>query len=164
VKYEKMKNENKASKIRAGKDRRKKGVSPVIGVILMVAATIVIAAVVLAMLGGFTAPRTQYMVMATASTDALGTTAYVTYHGGPDAAQVDALSAWINGVVESGWDTPPTGTGWAEAPPDGLPAGVGTGGACNGLCSVGPGADNDHVIVTATFLDGSSQVILDTYV
>ncbi len=36
--------------------RGKKGVSPVIGVILMVAATIVIAAVVMAMLGGFTPP------------------------------------------------------------------------------------------------------------
>jgi len=35
-----------------------KGVSPVIGVILMVAATIVIAAVVLGMLGGFKAPTT----------------------------------------------------------------------------------------------------------
>ena len=33
-----------------------KGVSPVIGVILMVAATIVVAAVVMAMIGGFTPP------------------------------------------------------------------------------------------------------------
>jgi len=43
------------------RNRRKmdeKGVSPVIGVILMVAATIVIAAVVMGMLGGFKAPTT----------------------------------------------------------------------------------------------------------
>jgi len=49
----------KARKI--ARNRRKmdeKGVSPVIGVILMVAATIVIAAVVLGMLGGFKAPTT----------------------------------------------------------------------------------------------------------
>jgi flagellin-like protein len=164
--YEKMKNENKASKIRVGKDRRKKGVSPVIGVILMVAATIVIAAVVLAMLGGFTAPRTQYMVTATASTDALGTTAYVTYHGGPDAAQVDGLTASINGITDQLWlPLAPAGVGWGAAEPDTVVAAVGTGGSCDATtCAVGPGADNDHVIVTATFLDGSSQVILDTYV
>jgi len=40
----------------------KKGVSPVIGVILMVAATIVIAGVVMAMLGGFKAPASSKVV------------------------------------------------------------------------------------------------------
>ena len=47
------------------RNRRKmdeKGVSPVIGVILMVAATIVIAAVVMGMLGGFKAPTTTPVV------------------------------------------------------------------------------------------------------
>jgi len=39
-----------------------KGVSPVIGVILMVAATIVIAGVVMAMLGGFKAPASAKVV------------------------------------------------------------------------------------------------------
>ena len=38
------------------RSRSKRGVSPVIGVILMVAATIVIAGVVMGMLGGFKAP------------------------------------------------------------------------------------------------------------
>jgi flagellin-like protein len=40
----------------------RKGVSPVIGVILMVAATIVIAGVVMAMLGGFKAPASSKVV------------------------------------------------------------------------------------------------------
>jgi len=40
------------------RSRSKRGVSPVIGVILMVAATIVIAGVVMAMLGGFKTPTT----------------------------------------------------------------------------------------------------------
>jgi len=47
------------------RNRRKmdeRGVSPVIGVILMVAATIVIAAVVMGMLGGFKAPTTTPVV------------------------------------------------------------------------------------------------------
>jgi flagellin-like protein len=149
-----MKNENKASKIRAGKDRRKKGVSPVIGVILMVAATIVIAAVVLAMLGGFQAPKQQYLVTATASADIPGTTLYVTYHGGPDANVVDAVTGEINGVpivAPSGWGTV-----------DSLATDVVVGATGSGLGTVGAG--NDHVTAAATFLDGSSQVILDTWV
>nr|MCR5853438.1 type IV pilin [Methanophagales archaeon] len=51
------------------RNRRKmdeKGVSPVIGVILMVAATIVIAAVVMGMLGGFT-PPTAHSICVTAT-------------------------------------------------------------------------------------------------
>jgi len=44
--------------IRSSRGRSKRGVSPVIGVILMVAATIVIAGVVMAMLGGFKTPTT----------------------------------------------------------------------------------------------------------
>jgi len=59
---EKMKN-NRARSLRQirssrSRSRRKRGVSPVIGVILMVAATIVIAGVVMAMLGGFKTPTT----------------------------------------------------------------------------------------------------------
>jgi len=73
--------------------RRKKGVSPVIGVILMVAATIVIAAVVLAMLGGFTAPTRSYVVTATAVSNATGTGISVTYQGGPDSDLVDKVYA-----------------------------------------------------------------------
>jgi flagellin-like protein len=133
---------------RSFKDRRKKGVSPVIGVILMVAATIVIAAVVLAMLGGFGPPRRNYVVMASATDDALGTTLYVTYQGGPDSAQLTNCTCTINGAVPTieDFDTPITPVG----------------DVASGLCTAGLG--NDHVVVSCAFIDGSSQVILDTYV
>jgi len=143
----KMKNE------RSFKDRRKKGVSPVIGVILMVAATIVIAAVVLAMLGGFQAPKQQYLVTATASADIPGTALYVTYHGGPDANVVDYLTGEINGVPI----VAPLGWGTASGTNDAVVGSTGS-----GLGTVGAG--NDHVTAAATFLDGSSQVILDTWI
>jgi len=45
----------------------KRGVSPVIGVILMVAATIVIAAVVMGMLDGFSPPKRTYSISVTAT-------------------------------------------------------------------------------------------------
>jgi len=153
--------------IRSSRSRSKRGVSPVIGVILMVAATIVIAGVVMAMLGGFGPPSKTYSVMATASErDVNGTvTVFVTYTGGPDAAMVEALTATINGISDQEWDKPPTtGTGWNETSPDGSPASVGTGGSCSSKCSIHRGPNNDHVIVSATFKDGTTQVILDTYV
>jgi len=138
----KMKNENKASKIRVGKDRRKKGVSPVIGVILMVAATIVIAAVVLAMLGGFTAPTRQYVVTATATSNATGTGIAVTYQGGPDANLVSNVRA-TDGTTNVD-----------------LSNVVGNSTVFAGTA----GAGNDHIVVNASFSDNSNQVILDTWI
>jgi flagellin-like protein len=127
------------------RDRRKRGVSPVIGVILMVAATIVIAAVVLAMLGGFTAPKRQYVVTATATSDSSGTKIAVTYQGGPDAALVDNVRA-TNGTA--------AGT---------VNLGAVVGNSTTFLGAT-PGTANDHVVVNASFTDGSNQVILDTWV
>jgi len=146
----------------------KKGVSPVIGVILMVAATIVIAAVVIAMLGGFGAPKSQYFVTATASErDVVGvTTIFVTYNGGPDAAQVSCITADINGEDDQSWSGPPApdDTGWGLCGDTTVNPKVGTSGSENTIANVNPGANNDHVTVVATFTDATSQVILDTYV
>ena len=127
----------------------KKGVSPVIGVILMVAATIVIAAVVIAMLGGFTAPGKTYSVMATASQH--GDDIVVIFQGGPDASAVTG-SLTVSGVdsegnlisfdrVNDSMTGNETGCMWQ---------GTGTTG-------------KEHVTAVATFDDGSSQVILDTW-
>jgi len=141
--------------------RSKKGVSPVIGVILMVAATIVIAAVVIAMLGGFSAPRTQYLVTATASQNSIGDLV-VTFQGGPDSSMVSGLNVTVvsaNGssiyyetdaTRSTTWDTGGVGA-TAAFPKD----------SCGDL-SQNP--NDDHVSVAATFKDGSAQVILDTWV
>ena len=72
--------------------RSKRGVSPVIGVILMVAATIVIAGVVMAMLGGFKAPQTG-IDMSFTSVSASATTNKVTATVlGADATNVPTTS------------------------------------------------------------------------
>ena len=138
-----------------------KGVSPVIGVILMVAATIVIAAVVMGMLGGFSPPRRTYNVIASASENATGWIA-VTYQGGPDAALVDYLNASIDNSdyyegssISDGWIS----NGWGKA--DGNSSDVIIG--CSLVVKGTRGPNNNHVVVSATFLDGSSQVILDTW-
>ena len=125
-----------------------KGVSPVIGVILMVAATIVIAAVVMGMLGGFGPPRKVYSISVTAeerNPPGGSPTIYITYHGGPDAGSVVSFNITVNGV----------------APPQTLNTTVGSSVSITGAH---PGAGNDHVIVTAKFADGSEQTVLDTWV
>ena len=146
-----MKNE------RSFKDRRKRGVSPVIGVILMVAATIVIAAVVLAMLGGFTAPSRTYIVAVTAEerNPAGILTLYVTYQGGPDHSEVDSLTGEIDGVTLDTIDPLRWGT------TDGSNADISIGSVASDATTVS--ILSNHVIVTATFIDGTTQVILDTW-
>ena len=126
-----------------------KGVSPVIGVILMVAATIVIAAVVMGMLGGFSLPGKVYSISVTAEErrDTGGNPViYITYHGGPDAGSVVSFNITVDGVT----------------PAETLNTTVGS--SVKITSGVDPGAGNDHVIVTATFADGSVQTVLDTWV
>ena len=125
-----------------------RGVSPVIGVILMVAATIVIAAVVMGMLGGFGPPSKVYSISVTAEERNPGgtPTIYITYHGGPDAGSVVSFNITVNGV----------------APTQTLNTTVGS--SVSIISGVHPGAGNDHVIVTAKFADGSEQTVLDTWV
>ena len=137
------------TKVRSFKDRRrrKKGVSPVIGVILMVAATIVIAAVVLAMLGGFQAPSRLYIVTASATTNATGERIDVTYNGGPDHALVDYVNVTVDGNATGSSTSPPV-PGWSVSE----------------ITKADKGAANDHVVVSAKFTDDTRQVILDTWV
>ena len=135
-----------------------KGVSPVIGVILMVAATIVIAAVVMGMLGGFGPPSKAYTINVQASRVDVDGDGFddirVTYIGGPDDALLDAISSITI---------------------DGTPQAINTSifGSVNGdSTDIDIGAYDEfkdfsggnHVIVTAAFVDGSVQIVLDTYV
>ena len=120
-------------------------VSPVIGVILMVAITVILAAVIAAfvfgMAGGISSTKS---VAATAQQE--GATIYVTYQGGQDSLDVTKITAYVPDCA--------TSTAELSAPVVGqaMPFNVGLGG------------DRNHVVVTATFADASSQVILDTYV
>jgi len=128
------------------RNRRKmdeKGVSPVIGVILMVAATIVIAAVVMGMLGGFGPPKKLYAVTASASENATGYI-YIVYNGGPDSYMVKYINISVDGTVIANISSPKVGSTTGHK---------GT-----------PGPNNNHVVVSTTFKDDATQVILDTWV
>jgi len=136
-----------------------KGVSPVIGVILMVAATIVIAAVVMGMLGSFKAPTSKTYSVSASATENSTHCIVITFEGGPDANLVDYLNVSINGT-----DVTTDLTRYEQGifgKADGeLDVEIGNQTA---YCTVDPGVA-DRVLVTATFIDGTKQIILDTYV
>jgi flagellin-like protein len=116
-------------------------VSPVIGVILMVAITVILAAVIAAFVFGMAGNISKTKIVAATASQQGASTIYVTYQGGQDAVSVSTLSYDINGS---------TGT-LANTVGSSVSATSGT-------------TAQDHVTVTAKFTDGSSQVILDTYV
>jgi len=137
---------------RIKKDKR--GVSPVIAVILLVAITIVLAAVIASFVYGYASTlERQKQVSATASYIYRGTSKaiVVTYHGGPDQDEVEELTV---SVYTAGGTQIVSSTTLGTTPGSQL---VLT------SSDIGDKGQN-HVVVTAEFKDGSSQVILDTWV
>ena len=121
-------------------------VSPVIGVILMVAITVILAAVIASFVFGMAGSlKKPYLVAATASQ--IGDDIIVTYNGGPDHDSV----TWFN-ITQAGTDT----IGTNENNPD-----VGYTATFSGNGSAG---NSDVVVANVQFEDGTNQVILITVV
>jgi flagellin-like protein len=125
--------------------RKEDAVSPVIGVILMVAITVILAAVIAAFVFGMAGGISKTKSVAATARQSGSAGIVVTWQGGPDNVQVKSYNVtMIDSATPQGNNLPPTvgnSTQW----------GYGT-------------SSNDHVIVVATFNDGTQQVILDTYV
>jgi flagellin-like protein len=141
--------------------KREDAVSPVIGVILMVAITVILAAVIAAFVFGM-AGGVQKTKTVAATAKQTGTHYIVTWQGGQDNAYVVGynVTADCDNVASGG-----TCVGGASGPVIYPGSGnlyqpiVG-----NSTMLTGATAGNDHVIVVANFSDGTSQVVLDTYV
>ena len=119
-------------------------VSPVIGVILMVAITVILAAVIAAFVFGMgSSLKKTYTIGATAS-QTNETNVDITYTGGPDHNSVSYLTYSVN-AQPAYQNTSALTVGYTQQ---------------DGNGSVG----REHVVVVAYFIDGASQVILDTYV
>ncbi|MDD1658117.1 MAG: type IV pilin N-terminal domain-containing protein [Methanomicrobiales archaeon] len=137
-------------------------VSPVIGVILMVAITVILAAVIAAFVFGM-AGSVQKTKTVAATAKQVGNEFVITYQGGADDASVEYLTIqYLDNGTTFWYDD--TATPFQVTPEpvafdaDNKPA-VGT-----SLASGGATLEQDHVVVTVGFNDGSAQVILDTYV
>ena len=142
-------------------------VSPVIGVILMVAITVILAAVIAAFVFGMGSTlQKQYLVTASA-TQTDSDEVQVTFTGGPDAASVLYLNVSIDGTyfdAASGTAVSTTsnatvydtfGTSGTTVPPIGQTV---------TLRGTPISTSQDRLLVVAQFADGSSQIILDTFV
>jgi archaeal type IV pilus assembly protein PilA len=142
-------------------------VSPVIGVILMVAITVILAAVIAAFVFGMSGNISKTKIVAVTGQQPDGNTITVTYQGGQDAG------SFISGNVtvtmdaatfeDGGTTTACTVTDIAYDPTDRLltsDVGSSVTATTNHRCFAG----KDHVVATGLFGDGTSQVLLDTYI
>ena len=151
--------------------RGEDAVSPVMGVILMVAITVILAAAFgSSLLGMKSSMKKQDIVLATASQPSPDRIV-VTYYGGPDHDLVESITVMVNGLQVD--DDSDSGNASAIA-------GVGPGytltisntsnmTANNGIANLNGGnpaitSGRNHVVVATRSADGSGWVILDTYV
>jgi len=151
--------------------RGEDALSPVIGVILMVAITAILAAVFGPSLFEMRSDLKEHdIVVATASQPSLDRIV-VTYYGGPNQDLVESITVTVNGLqVDDDGDDSNT-SAIADMEP-GYTLTISNNSnmtANNGIANLNGGNltitnDFDHVVVTATFSDDSTQVILETYV
>ena len=138
-------------------------VSPVIGVILMVAVTVILAAVIASFVFGMSGNVQKTKVVAATALMTTDGGIDVTYQGGPDTDSLTAINITApNGSVWYTTDSMGTlsTSGSSSAPP--------RVGAVMKLIPISPISDwppgQKHIVVVGTFNDGSSHVILDTMV
>jgi flagellin-like protein len=129
---------------------REEAVSPVIGVILMVAITVILAAVIAAFVFGMASGVSKTKAVA-ATARQLQNDVIVTWQGGQDNSLV------TNYTIQA---TTSAGTSFGIINVPGTPPVVGNSTKVTNAGTSG----QDHVTVVANFNDGSGQVVLDTYV
>jgi archaeal type IV pilus assembly protein PilA len=131
-------------------------VSPVIGVILMVAITVILAAVIAAFVFGMSGNISKTKIVAVTAQQPDASHITVTYQGGQDAG------SFVSGnvTVTTGNASCSGGQTYTPSPPL-LSNDVGS-----SVTAVTAGCydGKDHVVATGQFGDGSSQVLLDTYI
>ena len=145
-------------------------VSPVIGVILMVAITVILAAVIGAFVFGMGGSVSKTYTIGVTAAQTGADTIDITFQGGPDADVVNYIQANVNNQPftrssNATSDATAVNTGIPVlGEMDGAKVAVGTAVTLEDTSLQYITANRDHLIVTATFVDGSQQVVLDTYV
>ncbi len=130
-------------------------VSPVIGVILMVAITVILAAVIAAFVFGMSGNISKSKIVAVTAQQPDASHITVTYQGGQDAGSFVSGHVMITpGNASAGTIT------WAPTDQN-LTSSVGS---TVTATTTGGFDGKDHVVATGRFGDGSQQVLLDTYV
>ena len=123
--------------------KEESAVSPVIGVILMVAITVILAAVIGAFVFGMGGNLKKTYNVGVTATQVNASTVTFTFQGGPDADLVANLTTTVGNTTGVTQSDVTIGKTWTM----------------NNAT-----AGRDHVVVVAEFKDGTQQVILDTFV
>ena len=141
--------------------REENAVSPVIGVILMVAITVILAAVIGAFVFGMGGNVAKTYIVSVTAAQTGDDTVDITFQGGPDASAVESMNVTIGSAYfDSAGDY-----NALEQITFTDPVSVGKTVTCTDqTTNTDITSDRDHLVVVATFVDGSKQVVLDTYV
>jgi flagellin-like protein len=132
--------------------KNEEAVSPVIGVILMVAITVILAAVIAAFVFGMAGNISKTKVVAATAQQPTSSTIVVTYQGGQDAGTCERIVWTVTN--DAGADSVYT---MEHATETILP--VGTSYEFTAAYS-----GRNHVVGVAEFSDNSQQVILDNFI
>jgi flagellin-like protein len=124
-------------------------VSPVIGVILMVAITVILAAVIAAFVFGMSGNISKTKVVAATVSQPNATAIVMTYNGGQDSSTLAAICWTVRDQNAALMGTIGGNTALQ----------VGT-----SLVNTSGTSDRDHVVAIGYFMDNTQQVIMDTYV
>ena len=137
--------------------KNEQAVSPVIGVILMVAITVILAAVIAAFVFGMSGTINNSKIVAVTVEQPDATHITVVYHGGQDAQSFEY------GVMTANNDQPtdPDVTYYNGDGSDNATFGNKVGST---VTATGTFTGKNHVIVVGHFTDGSDQVLTDVYV
>jgi flagellin-like protein len=136
-------------------------VSPVIGVILMVAITVILAAVIAAFVFGMAGNIQKTKVVAATEQRVNASYVTITYQGGQDAGTLNAIGFTVDGA-----NVTPTGVGSSTVVNNQVvgqpvsPATVLPVGQTATIFANNPG--KNVVVGVAYFTDGSQQVLVDT--
>ena len=124
-------------------------VSEVIGVIVMVALTVILAAIIGAFVFGLAGNIAKTKLVAATAVKPNSSAIEVVYQGGQDAPSVVNLNVSVNGgpIITMGGNSSPMTVGCSTT-----------------IYSSNAFTLPTHVIVIATYNDGSQQVVLDTFV
>ena len=127
-----------------------KAVSPVIGVILMVAITVILAAIIAAFVFGMAGNISRTKLVAAMDQQIDATHIVVTYEGGQDAGTCTGVQ-WTIMDLSGSTET----QAWMGTNTGATALAVGT------VLTLPGTTARDHVVATAHFSDGTDQVILD---
>jgi len=140
---------------------KEEGVSPVMGTILMVAITIVISALVMAMSYGLAEKSRQSYIVTFQLVDQKADDFTVLFYGGPDIEYLQGVKMMVDGVVYVDYTGSLTvGEQWYFKNGQ-TPTGPG---AQSVTVSLSPGKNDDHLIVVGKFPNDVEAVLIDTYV